>query len=382
MAAARRDLTIDARPALRPAVAAAADQPRHEQRVAACRRRLRARRRQDRRPRERRHLLRSHPAARDVERASSATARSTRPRCSRSDRPARRCGPNVLPAFPAGVLVSISNINPDVQNQYNQQAGVQVERALGSCALGAGRLLVRPRPRHPDVAQRQRADADGRAGRAARRRQPRAAEPELRQHQPVRRARRRVVQRADAVARDAPRAVGRRARLLHAVERGRRCRQRVLSDAADAERHPRGQGAVGQRSASPARGQRHARRRIERGGSAGAGRHADRLGLLVRHGAAVQRRHGRRQQQRHDRQRSAGRRRPQLRADAVLRRSRRRRAARATFDMRISRDVLVLGHEPARADARRVQPVQPRERRQREQHDRQRRDAVARRFSR
>ena len=30
--------------------------------------------------------------------------------------------PNVLPSFPAGVLVSISNINPDVQNQHNQQA--------------------------------------------------------------------------------------------------------------------------------------------------------------------------------------------------------------------------------------------------------------------
>jgi hypothetical protein len=40
--------------------------------------------------------------------------------------------PSVLPAFPAGVLVSISNINPNVQNQYNRQAGVQVERAIGS----------------------------------------------------------------------------------------------------------------------------------------------------------------------------------------------------------------------------------------------------------
>ncbi|MCU1386389.1 MAG: hypothetical protein JWL71_5086 [Acidobacteria bacterium] len=39
--------------------------------------------------------------------------------------------PEVLPAFPAGVLVSISTINPDVQNQYNQQAAVQVERAIG-----------------------------------------------------------------------------------------------------------------------------------------------------------------------------------------------------------------------------------------------------------
>jgi carboxypeptidase family protein len=40
--------------------------------------------------------------------------------------------PSVLPAFPQGVLVSISSINPSVQNQYNQQAGVQVERAIGS----------------------------------------------------------------------------------------------------------------------------------------------------------------------------------------------------------------------------------------------------------
>ncbi|HEY2151419.1 MAG TPA: carboxypeptidase regulatory-like domain-containing protein [Vicinamibacterales bacterium] len=40
--------------------------------------------------------------------------------------------PNVLPVFPAGVLVSISNINPNVQNQYNEQAGVQIERAIGS----------------------------------------------------------------------------------------------------------------------------------------------------------------------------------------------------------------------------------------------------------
>lgn len=40
--------------------------------------------------------------------------------------------PNVLPAFPSGVLVSISNINPHVQNQHNQQASVQVERAIGT----------------------------------------------------------------------------------------------------------------------------------------------------------------------------------------------------------------------------------------------------------
>lgn len=40
--------------------------------------------------------------------------------------------PNVLPAFPSGVLVSISRINPQVQSQYSQQGGVQLERALWS----------------------------------------------------------------------------------------------------------------------------------------------------------------------------------------------------------------------------------------------------------
>jgi hypothetical protein len=39
--------------------------------------------------------------------------------------------PNALNAFPSGVLVSISTINPAVQSQYNQQAGLQVERAIG-----------------------------------------------------------------------------------------------------------------------------------------------------------------------------------------------------------------------------------------------------------
>ena len=52
--------------------------------------------------------------------------------------------PNVLPAFPAGVLVSISNINPNVQNQHNQQAGFQIERALGSSlSAQAGYSYVR-----------------------------------------------------------------------------------------------------------------------------------------------------------------------------------------------------------------------------------------------
>jgi hypothetical protein len=44
--------------------------------------------------------------------------------------------PGVLSVFPSDVLVSISNINHHVQNQYNQQAAVQVERAIGA-ALSA-----------------------------------------------------------------------------------------------------------------------------------------------------------------------------------------------------------------------------------------------------
>ena len=40
--------------------------------------------------------------------------------------------PAVLPSFPAGVLVSISSMNPHVQSQYSQQAAVQVERAVGT----------------------------------------------------------------------------------------------------------------------------------------------------------------------------------------------------------------------------------------------------------
>jgi hypothetical protein len=52
--------------------------------------------------------------------------------------------PGVLPAFPAGVLVSISTINPDVQNQHNQQAALQVERALGTwLSAQAGYSYVR-----------------------------------------------------------------------------------------------------------------------------------------------------------------------------------------------------------------------------------------------
>jgi hypothetical protein len=40
--------------------------------------------------------------------------------------------PTVMPLFPAGVLVSITSINPRVQHGHSEQASVEVERALGS----------------------------------------------------------------------------------------------------------------------------------------------------------------------------------------------------------------------------------------------------------
>ena len=39
--------------------------------------------------------------------------------------------PNTLTAFPAGVLVAINNMNPDVQAQRSEQFGLQVERSIG-----------------------------------------------------------------------------------------------------------------------------------------------------------------------------------------------------------------------------------------------------------
>ncbi len=54
--------------------------------------------------------------------------------------------PDVLPAFPPGVLVSITTINPDIRNQPNEQYGVQIERAIGSvlsAELGYSRVRGR-----------------------------------------------------------------------------------------------------------------------------------------------------------------------------------------------------------------------------------------------
>jgi hypothetical protein len=40
--------------------------------------------------------------------------------------------PSVLPAFPAGVLITTTTINPEIATGRSEQAGVQVERALGA----------------------------------------------------------------------------------------------------------------------------------------------------------------------------------------------------------------------------------------------------------
>ncbi len=90
--------------------------------------------------------------------------------------------PGVLNSFPAGVLVSITNINPAIQNQRNDQVGVQVERALGSPLVDASRLHARSRSRHHHVAQRERPDADAGAGGRRRHCQSRPSRSALRQH--------------------------------------------------------------------------------------------------------------------------------------------------------------------------------------------------------
>jgi hypothetical protein len=52
--------------------------------------------------------------------------------------------PSVLPAFPEGLLVSITTIDPEIKNAYTQQASLQVERELSpSSSLSVGYLHVR-----------------------------------------------------------------------------------------------------------------------------------------------------------------------------------------------------------------------------------------------
>src|SRR6185312_653277 len=52
--------------------------------------------------------------------------------------------PNVLAAFPSDLLISITTIDPNISNSYNQQASLQVERELfPSTSLAVGYLHTR-----------------------------------------------------------------------------------------------------------------------------------------------------------------------------------------------------------------------------------------------
>lgn len=52
--------------------------------------------------------------------------------------------PNVLPAFPAGVVVSITTIDPRIQSAYSQQANLQIERELSATmSLAVGFMHTR-----------------------------------------------------------------------------------------------------------------------------------------------------------------------------------------------------------------------------------------------
>ena len=54
--------------------------------------------------------------------------------------------PDVLPSFPSGVVTAITSIDPNVQNGYSRQFGVQVERGLGHVASAtAGYSYLRGR---------------------------------------------------------------------------------------------------------------------------------------------------------------------------------------------------------------------------------------------
>jgi hypothetical protein len=52
--------------------------------------------------------------------------------------------PDVLPAFPSNLLISITTIDPNIRSAYSQQANLQVERELsGAMSLSVGYLHVR-----------------------------------------------------------------------------------------------------------------------------------------------------------------------------------------------------------------------------------------------
>ena len=129
-------LTVDRRAPLRPAVAAGSRSRSMRQRVTAPGRGLGAGRRPDRRTRQRRHLFRSHSAARDRRTRCSATASTIRPRCSRSASRARRCSRACWPAFPGDAA--------DGGHQHRSRTS-RTGAPVSSAFRSSGRSAARPR---------------------------------------------------------------------------------------------------------------------------------------------------------------------------------------------------------------------------------------------
>ena len=184
----------------------------------------------------------------------SGTAASIRWRSSRSVSPALPVWPATLPV----VSVERARVSHDDQSRH---PGWTVRTGARSKSSAPSDMACRPASATTICADAQiimsrnvnvptlTAAAGQRHGHS----ESRAAEPRLRQHQPVRFDRRFVVRRADGVDADAVGSVGPRARLVHALEVARRCGQCVLPDTAGQRERPRRQGAVGQRSTSPRR---------------------------------------------------------------------------------------------------------------------------------
>ena len=239
--------------------------------------------------------------------------------------------PDVLPSFPPDLVTAITTIDPAYPERPQRAVRPAGRAGDRRHAVGDRRLLLSARTRHHHVAQHQRADAHGGTGRRARSAEPGPAQPELREHQPVRVDWRLVVQRPDVVARDRVRRPGDGAACrTRCRRRSDDAGQRVLQHAAGQFRHPWRQGTVGQRSAASPRGQRHRRRRRRTAPPSVARWPVFQLGyvLLVRDRCAVQCRDRQRPQQRHDRQRSS-----RSAWVATARDSRRT----TSFDLRVSR---------------------------------------------
>ena len=257
--------------------------------------------------------------------------------------------PEVLTSYPAGALSSVTTIDPDIERSAGVQAQLQIDREVTSgLVLSAGYEHLRTRglimSRNVNVPTLTAAQAAllgvpnlGRPGSHGR------------EQQPLRQPRRRLVRRLHAGAHDAAERLVDVARVLHAVEGARHRRQRLLQQPAGQREHRRREGPVGQRSAAPARGQRHGvdagrRHRL----AARAARLPGERDRELRLGAAVHDHDRQRSQQRHQRQRSPGGRRPQHGACVVVGVGR-------------SAGVAAVPHRPRpyRGAGRGLQPVQP-----------------------